>query len=97
MSNKSVEVVLSHPARINGEKHQVTGEPIAVDERIAKQLADAGALAQQKPDDDSDSDDGLAKQNKADLIDIAKQLGIDVPSNANKADIIALIEREKGE
>lgn len=88
-----VSVTLAIPARINGEKHDVTGHPIEVDEKIAQQLSDANALASEEQSDDDDPT--LGKLKKDELITIAEQMGVEVSGDHTKADIIALIEQKR--
>lgn len=91
----TVNVTLAYPARVNGEKHNVTGKPIEVDAEIAEQLAKANALAVAKSADDDGEDPALSKLKKDELIAIAKQLGVEVSDEHTKANLIELIEQAR--
>ena len=96
MSKQAVltAIVLALPARINGTKHAVTGKPIEVDEHIAEQLIKAGAVKVESKDDaDTDGDDqALGSMKKAELLELAKQLGVEASDELTKAQIVELIE-----
>lgn len=95
MSKQNVTLAL--PARINGEKHLVTGKPISVDEGIAKQLAAAGALVDESVESDSDSNDdaALKKLNKDELLTLAASLNAGATEENTKAQIIELIDKAR--
>lgn len=91
---KTYEIKLTAAVVIGGEIARAKSSVI-VDEATAKDLLRRGKgtlVAGHDDQADADSDVDLASLNKAQLVDVAEQLGIEGAANMTKAGIIEAIE-----
>lgn len=75
-----------------GKPFDFTKEEIADIEKMAKAAKTSYFRDTVNEDGDDDSDDDLNAKTKAQLLEVAKEKGVEVAANASKADIIAAIE-----
>ena len=100
MGEKLVTVLILSTIFVRGQMYK-EGQEVKVNEREAKELINRG-VATDEVDLEIQEDTTIAIEDmkKNDLVEYAASLGIDVPSKANKDEIIELIyalDDEEGE
>ena len=63
---------------------------------VAEQLMKSQDYAPYEPQAADGAEKSLAKMNKAELLEVAQEVGIAVPDDATKAQIVELIQATKG-
>ena len=81
-------------ARLNGKDLQ-SGEVYDIEDKLALRWIEKGnaRFPGVKVSDSGSEGDELSKLSKKKLLSLAKEMTVDIPKNANKEDIIALIEK----
>lgn len=95
MAEKLVTVLILSTIFVRGKMYK-EGEEVEVNEREAKELINRGVATDEADvsveEDTEDTTVAIEDMKKNDLVEYAAELGIDVPSNATKAEIIELIK-----
>ena len=99
--SKVVTITMLTSLFVRGEMYK-EGEEVEVNEREAQELINRGvATDETKVEIQEDTTVAIEDMKKNDLVEYAASLGIDVPSKANKDEIIVLInevlDEEDGE